>query len=406
MFKEIGQWFDNLFIDKSHDVSVTHDMIETTIKEKTVDKKPVITASNFYHHLSEALKVNGLAVVTRYYDRPTYTYDTDAKEMVMGKDRTSTRILHYRQGTASMITGYIIGDSLSKALSGQYVVNEESYAKLFGDNAIVTIDVPNITSEDEQAERVIIQNLLKKAKPYTAIAYRSGVYIGDGHSHIAYRTVSEYLNNPPMLVLAFFRKELEDDVMTQKYVITDADLVDYRLLPNQHWRRWVSIKEVVGADSKWTLRYVPRNIGRGVIRYFHIELHFDTVDLKGVCFDLPQLLTEAIQNQINICNKELLGKIPEEAYAYADVFEADTYVNIDTLMVTHSDLRLTAKMYVTRQNKHIEFHDVHPYFNPNASELSVNGCYFGFDGANEFYYYHSNDFVGDQRPNGKHKNHK
>lgn len=197
-------------------------------------------------------------------------------------------------------------------------------------------------------------------------------------------------------------KSIYNDVDYPKWIITDYDKVDRKLIPQNDSRRWVTIKELENAESDWVIRYVPGDSARGAIRYFSMEFNFDAIDLGGVTFDIPKMITCSLRNHVAAWDKEL--KFQVERRDYYNPPDSFIFINIDNLRVKHNQLDLNVTSYVKHQADNIEFHDVNPYLNPHASSDEFAGNTFGFDDDDYFFHYHQNDCTGDTPPYGRNLN--
>lgn len=181
---------------------------------------------------------------------------------------------------------------------------------------------------------------------------------------------------------------LELDTDNKDYIITDYDLVDRQLIDRKDFRRWVVVKELADAKSPWVIRYVPCDIARGKIRYFSMDIDFDSHDLGGVSFDIPQMLEAAHNEVVKRADKQLLGgpstynhknsALPMTRSGDVTSPNSNTKLNADNINVTYDNINVKLKGYMVLQTKNSAFHDKNPYFNPSVPPREIGGMLFNF----------------------------
>lgn len=180
---------------------------------------------------------------------------------------------------------------------------------------------------------------------------------------------------------------LELDTDNKDYIIICYDLVDRQLIDRKDFRRWVVVKELADAKSPWVIRYVPNDIARGKIRYFSMDIDFDSHDLGGVSFDIPQMLKAAHDAVVERADKQLLGT--SSVYAYHGTLplrgdnkmvmpNSTTKLNADNINVTYDNINVKLKGYMLLQTKNPAFHDKNPYFNPSAPGREIGDTEINF----------------------------
>jgi len=257
--------------------------------------------------------------------------------------------------------------------------------------------------------KISLKSLEKlKSKPFTAPHFIDGYYfneVKDNGIHFYKDDMQGGIVREITLDLFLMLrgdKSIYNDVEYPKWIITDYEKVDRKLIPQNDQRRWVIIKELESAESNWVIRYVPADSARGAIRYFSMEFNFDVIDLGGVTFDIPSMITRSLRNHIDTWDKEL--KYHVKRHDYYNPPDSYIFINIDNLRVKHNQLDLNIASYVKHQADNIEFHDVNPYLNPYVGNNDFAGNTFGFDDNDYFFHYHRNDCIGDRPPYGRNLN--
>lgn len=248
----------------------------------------------------------------------------------------------------------------------------------------------------------------KQAKPHTAKRMFRQIYVTnvvDGIIHWINERQSVFVSMPWALdANTWYNKREEQDLYKSfpAYQIMSFEEVDRSLLPHDHWRRWVNITELKDSKEPWVVRYVPRDIAQGVIRYFKVDINFDAIDLGGVSFDVTAMLFAAFRKIRMDCDENLPMKIRHNPHYYPEGTEirSDLHFNYDNLMVKHKEIDLSLKGYIKCQVKPV-FHDNNPFLNPAHGMIDFNGHVFQFDHDFKIRDFHKRDITGDKWPDAK-----
>lgn len=391
--ERLGKWFDSLWDDKHKDTpdAITKSVVNVrkmTTYERIVDAcngtdrivivKLVVDMTKLmgYEHIHELHY--GFHKVGDKVHWINLKHDYDADDVHGNKEFTEK------------VCKTLIEDHVDKH---SCTMNIE--VKIYGK------DIPKTFLKDAQTCE-------KQAKPHTTKRMFRQIYVTnvvDGIIHWINERRSGFASMPWALdANTWYNKREEQDLYKSfpAYQIMSFEEVDRALLPHDHWRRWVNITELKDSKEPWVVRYVPRDIAQGVIRYFKVDINFDAMDLGGVSFDVTSMLFSAFRQIRMDCDKILPMKIHRNPHHHPEGAEirSDLGFNYDNLMVKHKEIDLSLKGYIKCQVKPV-FHDNNPYLNPVHGMIDFNGHIFTFDHDFKIRDFHKRDIIGDKWPDAK-----
>lgn len=267
------------------------------------------------------------------------------------------------------------------------------------------VDIPKVS--EAEATRVI-----KKQKPGTYSHLWDGNYLRVLNDDTLYMT--DKGNNIVKVVTALqldlvryvTKRPAIDPTTIPKFVVHDYDLVDRKLIPGTDYRRWVVITELEGEDSNWVVRVVPKDIGRGCVRYFKMDFVFDQIDLGGVAFDSLKMIHEATIKIAEACRRDIMVhgqayRVHTDSCFMIDDDDLNGFLNIDNINVIVNNNTLTYRGYLLQQNKHAAFKDSNPYLTPYSPYIRVGDQTIGFNKKGALVNFYSHECQGDRLPDDK-----
>lgn len=392
--ERFGKWFDSLWDNKHEEVpeAVTKSVISTrkmTPYERivdavngkdrvlfvklSIDKSELVGGSEYTAYYQYAFhKINSKI----YYISPQYDYDAEDNQ-------------GYKEFTEKTY------EKLFTDQIGKHPFTLSFDVKLRG------TDIPKISMGPARA-------CVKQARAHTAKRMHRQIYVTaiiDGCIHWMNQHRHGFSCRPWVLDVLTHMGKQEDLEYYKKlpaYQITSFEEVDRVLLPHDHWRRWVTVTELEDSKAPWVVRYVPRDIAQGKIRYFNVDVNFDAMDLGGISFDVSTMLSSAFRTIRIRCDEDLPNKEYRNPHHYPDGvnIRSDLDFNYDNLMVKHRDIHLSLKGYIKCQVKPV-FHDNNPFLNPVHGMIDFNGHIFSFDHEFKIRDFHKRDITGDKWPDAK-----
>lgn len=391
--ERLGKWFDSLWDDKHKDTP-------EAITKSVVDVRKM----TLYERIVDAC--NG----------------TDRIVLVKLKVDKSSLLLHewlsefnyaFRKIGDKVYWVNLNNDFDTEGATGTKEYDEKLHKIIFDDNSSkcsfdVSLDVKLYGKDIPKVFLKEAETTLRQAKPHTAKRMFRQIYVtavtDDTIHWMDLRTHGRSSAAWALDTATWFGKREDTDYYKAfpAYRILSEKEVDRLLLPHDHWRRWVNVTELEDSKEPWVVRYVPRDIAQGAIRYFKVDINFDAMDLGGISFDVSSMLFSAFHDIQLDCDAKLPEKIRHNPHNYHEEAQvrSDLYFNYDNLMVRHKEIDLSLKGYIKCQVKPV-FHDNNPFLNPAQGMIDFNGHVFQFDHDFKIRDFHKRDITGDGWPDAK-----
>lgn len=391
MLERFGKWFDSLWENNSHDG--TNDSLSHKVITET-------TTKCYYDTIVAKLNNDSDNIVIL-----TLTPDTDESR----KTSLAFRMINYRVFMTALGTGFN-----EEGTESSNPIDKLSFYRWFNpmtapdSKVTVTTEVKSYQNDIVPRIAELAKDSLSKSKPHTLNHTCHGMYV----TGITEDDKVQWFNSTQSSigvsrvwtfdVKLWYKNDNDNKSNWPRFIILDHTKVAHKLLPHTHWRRWVNITELEDSKTPWVVRYVPRNIAEGKIRYFNVEINFDAVGLGGVSFDVASMLFQAYCKIQNECDH----KLPENRWQVHQEFShelptrSDLYFNYDNMTVKHRDVKLSIKGYIKCQVKPV-FHDNNPFLNPAVGKVIYNGHVFQFDEDFKIRDFHLRNITGDQWPDAK-----
>lgn len=357
MFKKIGNWFDNLCNknlsqDSFQDKSAITQFIN---KQPDLPYKRIVNFGQLKDEIFRCLRngPNNVVRVERKHNLDTrveityhyYIWHEKIKHLIVTPDK---EVLYYEIEINSLFT-----------------------SEHFTHRDILEISVLKYGEDIPKASKVILSKL--KLKPYALPHYMDGLYLesieDDDVNFLTTKRGARIKHSYLFLDTYLLLKDVAEksSKVYDKYLITDYDKVDRKLIPQTNACRWVIIDEYENGASEWVIRWVPKNIGCGKIRYFGMTFNFDANDLGGTAFEVDQLITDTIGRLVVKLKADLKDNVNGES---SDL-PANVYFNFNNLMVKHKSITTSLVGYMQRQSKS-EFQDSNPYLTRTENSFESN----------------------------------
>lgn len=348
MLKKIGKWFDklcgeNLNQDLRQDKSA---MAQFITDQPDVPYKRTVSYS----------QLNNDEIFTCLRNNPSNVVHVERKTNL----DTHVEITQHYYMWDEKIIHFIVTSDNKVFYNGNEIHRRLFTSEHFTHRDILEISVLKYGEDIPKASKEMLSKL--KLKPYALPHYLDDLYlenIEDDHANFLEGVSGKRVKYSYLFLDLYNLLEVGTKKSTHvydRYFITDYDKVDRRLIPYTDARRWVIIDELENNTGEWVIRWVPKSIGCGKIRYFGMTFNFDAADLGGVTFSVDQLVVDTINRLVIKLNDELKSKVNSNSTDE----RADIYFNFSNLTVKYKSIDVSLTGYMQHQSKNV-FQDANPY---------------------------------------------